>query len=525
MRQSYRQTGHLFYGAFLAVIFTGFTPPGPEVEDGHYRDPAELAARWFPEPVVELHTPGSGEERWSTVEEAYAFLEGLAAKGPRLSVREVGESLLGIPIKALFHEAEREEALTVLVQARVHGNEPASTEGALELAYQLVHGDLAGLDINLIIVPVLNPEGARTMQRRSGTDIDPNRDYVLQNSACIRAVYRLMRETDPEVVLDMHEHRSYAWPYDLMTIGPNNPNIPREVRDFTAEAMIGGMYGAFAEAGLRLGPYRLLDFPEEGIRVRESATTFVSEKNALAMAGRVSLLTEGRGIGLGTQHFRRRTLAQYTAARAVVETAARREAEIRRLVAESRAAIAEDTAEWILRVEPVAVAGTHELLNRETLAADPVETTYWDRSGGQVVKALEVPQAYVIPAAERALADRLQRFGLVMEPVCEPVSMSVEAMIVEAFEQGTDLLYGGQMPRPDGALVRPAVRRNHDIEIRAEAVTRAFPAGSWIVRTNQPNALYLITLEPEAYSSFAALSFWGETLPEGFEFPVYRLRE
>jgi hypothetical protein len=36
--------------------------------------------------------------------------------------------------------------------------------------------------------------------------------------------------------------------------------------------------------------------------------------------------------------------------------------------------------------------------------------------------------------------------------------------------------------------------------------------------------LYLITLEPAAYSSFAALSFWGESLPEGFEFPVYRLR-
>lgn len=516
----------VFVGALsvlVPLISGGYTPPGPEVEDGYYRDSAGLTQRWFGEPEVELHTPGSRDARWTTVEEAYAFMEALAARGDNLVVREVGESLLGIPIKALFHEVDDAEALTVLVQARVHGNEPASTEGALELAYGLAAGELAELDINVILLPVLNPEGARAMRRRTGTDIDPNRDYMLHNSGSVRAVFRLIRDYDPEVILDMHEHDAFGWPFDLMTIGPNNPNIPQEVRDYTAGVFIDGMRKAYGKAGLRLGPYRLLDYPDEGIRVRESATTFVSAKNALAMAGRISLLTEGRGIGLGTQHFRRRTLAQYTAARAVLETAAAGEAEIRGLVRAARAQIAGGLREWILRVDPVEVPARHALLDAGSLEVRPVETVYWERTKGVIARRLEVPPGYVIEASATALADRLRRFGLELERVSEPVALEVEILTVESAIEGSGILYGGDRMREDGAPVRPAVLRDHEIAIRTERKSRQIPAGSWIVRTDQPNSLYLMALEPECPSGFASLSFWGGELVPGFEFPVYRL--
>lgn len=511
--------------ALLPLLLAGFTPPGPEIEDGYYRDPEALTRKWFVDPEVTFHTPGAPAQRWSEVDEAYRFIEELAAAHESLSVREVGESLQGIPIKALFHTVDRPDALTVLIQARVHGNEPATTEGALELAYQLAHGDLADIGINLIILPVLNPEGARDMRRRTRTDIDPNRDYILHHSGSIRAVYRLMRDYDPEVVLDMHEHRAYAWPYDLMVIGPNNPNIPAPVRNFTADVMIGAMEDAFSAAGLRIGPYRLLDFPEDGIRVRESATTFVSEKNALALAGRISLLTEGRGIGLGTQHFGRRTLVQYTAARAVVESAARHEDEIRQRVADSRKAIAAGMEDWILRVDPLKVPAEHQLLNMETLEAEPTSTTYWDRTNGTVSAMLEVPEAYVVRADQTDLMDRLRRFGLELIPVAKPTRMEVEVLTVEAFEPGSDILYGGALQREDGVPVRPAVLRNHDVTLQTVSEERPIPAGSHIIPTRQANALYLLTLEPVCLSGYAALGYWGDAISPGFEFPVYRLRQ
>lgn len=502
-----------------------FQAPGVTGDEGPYRDSEVMRQRWFPKPEVRLHTPGAKEARWATVEEAYAFIDELAAGRENLEVRTIGESLLGVPIKALFHKTGDAEALTVLVQARAHGNEPASTEGALELAKSLADGDLQDLPVNVIVIPVLNPEGARKMERRTGTDIDPNRDYVLQNSACIRAVYGLMQAFDPEVVLDIHEHRALAWPFDLMVIEANNPNIPLALREFTAEKLIGAMEDALEAADLRIGPYRLLDIREEGIRVRESATTFVSEKNGLAMGGRISLLTEGRGIGLGTQHFHRRTMAQYLSSRAVVETAARYRDEIKDLVQESRRQIAEETETWVLRVDPVELPQEHAFLDTATNDLKMLPTTYWERTRGKVTAKVQRPEAYVIGPDQLALVDRLKRFGLRMERLARDTEMEVEIMEVEAFESGTTSLYGGRLERPeDGALVRPAVRRNHEISLRTKVETRKLPAGSWVIPTDQALSLYLITLEPTALSSFAALSFWGSDLPVGFEFPVYRLR-
>lgn len=512
-------------GCAIPLFCMGYRAPGPEVEGGSYRDPDELTQRLFPDPGVVLHTPGAAEGRWSTVAEVYAVLEELALQRDGVSVREVGESLLGSPIKALFYEVADPDALTVLIQARVHGNEPASTEGALELAIRLVRGELGEPGINVIILPVLNPEGAQRMSRRSATDIDPNRDYILHNSGSIRAVYRLMRDHDPELVVDMHEHRAYAWSYDLMAIGPNNPNIPWPIRDFTATEVMGAIREAFQAAGLRMGPYQLLEFADDGIQVRESATTFVSEKNALGLAGRVSVLTEGRGIGLGNQHFERRTLANYVAVRAVLETASRRQAEIRELVAAARKAIAGDTKEWVLRVDPVKLPSSHTLINAETNELEPVPTTYWERSNGTTAALLAVPQAYLIPAGEHALIERLRRFGLELTAVREPVTMTVETMTVAAFEQGSGILYGGELEREDGAFERLPVLRNHQIRIQTGRAARAIPAGSQIVRTDQPNALYLLTLEPGVLSGYAALSHWGAELPVGFELPVYRLPE
>lgn len=507
------------------ALAQGFTPPGPGEEGGYYRDSADIAQLLFAAPTVELHTPGAVHERWSTVEEVYSMLEQFAAARPGLSVREIGESQTGAAIKALFHEVDRTDALTVLIQARVHGNEPASTEGALELAHALAIGELAELDINVIIVPVLNPEGARTMRRRTDGDIDPNRDYSLQNSSEVRTVYRLLAKYDPEVVLDMHEHASYAWPYDLMAIGPNNPNIPAPVIDFSNEVMMGGIAKAFDAQGLRMGPYRLLDFPEGQVRVRESATTFVSAKNALALAGRISLLTEGRGIRLGEQHFHRRTLAQYTAARAVVESAAKHEARIQDLLSGARRSIANDTREWILRVDPVQVKSEHALLNADSAQAEIVTSTYWERTKGTIAERLPVPAGYLIPADQEALMDRLRRFGLEATEVTESAEFAVETLTVERFEAGAESLYGGQLERADGALVLPPVLRNHEISVSVQRELKRVPGGSWIIPTNQINALYLMSLEPGVTSGFAACGFWGDDLAAGFEFPVYRLVE
>jgi hypothetical protein len=518
--------------AFLSTLAL-FCPLG-DIVGSPYADPPALAARHFPEPEVQLHTPGSANQTWTPLEDARGFMKAIADSDARIQLLQVGWSAEGLPVEALFFDYGNDGALTLHIQARVHGNEPASTEGALELAWQLAYGELAQSNVDILLIPVLNPEGTLVMERVTGRNIDGNRDYVLQNSRINRIVYQLLQEYDPEVVLDMHETRVWGrlgepsdpqgatLPFDMMAIGPNNPNLPPAVIELANARFMPAMRDAVEAAGLRFAPYELVDFHEGGLRVRESATTFVSAKNALALGGRVSLLTEGRGIGIGDQHFVRRTLACYLAAKAVVETAVRNAPLIQEGLQAARAEIAlADT--WILRTEPRLRSDTHPLLRVESNAIESIEVTYWGRSQGKPSLRQQVPAAYLIEPGNTPLIKRLSAFGLEMEQLIEAQSFEVEMLEVAQFEQGEDILYGGLKEGAVGNWGRRPQLRNHLIEIKTHTVEYTAPAGSFLISANQRNALYLLTLEPGCLSGFAALGFWGDDLPVGFRFPIKRV--
>lgn len=516
-------------GLFLATLSLPAQP---------FQDPAPLAARWFPTPQPEptFHTPGSFRQDWSTAAEVYSLMDALAAASEHWQVTRIGRSELGADIRALIRTSPRPQALTVLIQARVHGNEPATTEGLLACAYQLVHGSLQGLDLNLILIPILNPEGAAAMERVTASDLDANRDYVLQNSGLTRAVYRLLAQYDPEVVLDMHEYSpwgrvgtpedpgSFTLPNDLLLACPNNPNLPPSLRAFARETFVPAVSHATKAHGLRSATYELVDQVEGNLRVRESATTFVSAKNALALGGRLSFLSEGRGIGLGNQHFQRRTLTQYLTARTFLTTAAEHETAIKRLIADVRAAIASESGTWKLAVEPRRYPSTYTLIGVGSNEMEPVPVEFWDRSGSTLTRDIPVPDAYLIDASQAAIAERLLRMGVRLEQLDTDRPMEVEVLRVSAFTPSANVLYGGDKYTAAGHLLRPPLRRDHALAVDSRREKRTIPAGSWIARTRQPMALYLMILEPECASGLATLSYWGTDLPPGYEFPVYRLR-
>ena len=492
-----------------------------------HRDPPALAARWFPAPPVTLHTPGAGAGRFSTVEEARAFLAELA-RAPGARLERLGASSGGCPIEALVVEGSGPDPIRVLVQARAHGDEPAGTEGALELAYRLLAGRpgrRAGATV--MVVPVLNPDGARALSRRTAGNRDPNRDFLRSESTVTRAVLTALRRFDPEVVADLHEHTVWGRmgdpheasattaPTDAMALGPNQPNLLPALRGLTTERFVGGIGRTLAAAGLRFAPYRLLlRDGGERLRVRAPGPGLLSGRNAIALGGRVSVLVESRGIGIGTQHLVRRTYTQYLAARSVVETASAHAAAVRSVTAAARARAAAG-GRWILRLAPRREEVRYPLLVAASNEVEPVRAVLYGGASQTPTATLEAPRGYVLPPGAADLVASLERLGVRTEPLEALGPFLVEVLRVRAFERGRGRLFGGH----DAGRTR-----DHRIAVAAATEPRRFPSGSRIASTAQPNALYLLALEPESRSSFAAQSHWGEGLEAGFEFPVYRLR-
>jgi hypothetical protein len=165
-------------------------------------DPDELWRSWPRERFVATPAPCLRPA------ELVDLLGRLADRHPGLSVREAGRSYEGRPIHLLtLGSGERK----VLLWSQMHGDEPSATPALLDLAdYLLRHREdpdvtaiLEGL--TLLLVPMLNPDGAEVYTRRNAQGIDINRDALNLTTPEGRLLKRLRDEHRPVLGFNLHD--------------------------------------------------------------------------------------------------------------------------------------------------------------------------------------------------------------------------------------------------------------------------------------------------------------------------------
>jgi hypothetical protein len=126
----------------------------------------------------------------------------------RVPVYELGTSAEGrkIPMVVL---GQTDAKTRVMVICRQHGDEPVSSEAAMHLIQRVSKGDsrlrqeLKGVE--LLLVPLMNPDGAERDQRENGNGVDLNRDWRKRSQPETRALAQAFHRLRPQVVLDEHE--------------------------------------------------------------------------------------------------------------------------------------------------------------------------------------------------------------------------------------------------------------------------------------------------------------------------------
>ncbi|MCA9235089.1 MAG: hypothetical protein KDA44_06445 [Planctomycetales bacterium] len=138
-------------------------------------------------------------------------LDRLAASHKALQIADVGRSYQGRPIRsAAIGVGPRR----VLAWSQMHGDEPTHTAVLLDLlAWLAGHGDdpraaaiLAGC--TLIVVPMLNPDGAVLGTRENAQGIDVNRDARRLQSPEGRILHDLVRGIRPDVAFNLHNQNA-----------------------------------------------------------------------------------------------------------------------------------------------------------------------------------------------------------------------------------------------------------------------------------------------------------------------------
>jgi hypothetical protein len=224
----------------------------------------------------------------------------------------------------------------------------------------------------------------------------------------------------------------------------------------------------------------------------------------LVLTNCVSTLIEVRGVGLGRTSFARRVTTTYLVALSYLQSATTNAQQVYQTLSEvsetpnttivvtSKRPIISDSINFV-------DISTNERIKLACLVRD----AWFATPNLQRTR----PFAYIILPGHEDVMNKLKTLGLEVEILAKAKEISVEGYEITSYKRST-------YPY-EGVYVQ-------DVECRTIPITSTFPAGSYVVRTNQKNGNLLAeVLEPEASSSLVSFSVIKTQM--GQELPVYRI--
>ncbi|MFC7364319.1 MULTISPECIES: M14 family zinc carboxypeptidase [Bhargavaea] len=186
-----------------------------------------------------------------TYSELASYLQKQEAKQQDMELEVIGQSVKGRDLY-LVKYMKNPENPTILFLTQQHGNEQLTTEGALEFIKHLGTGKMKGVtdNVNILIVPMLNPDGAmgdvdfslddyvasgdRHLTRYNALGVDLNRDHVTKIQPETQALHNnVMSKYDIDYMIDLHHQGARSERDGELVSGsilyPTTPNVDPEV--------------------------------------------------------------------------------------------------------------------------------------------------------------------------------------------------------------------------------------------------------------------------------------------------------
>ncbi len=225
---------------------------------------------------------------------------------------------------------------TIMYQAQIHGNEPAGGDGCLAVIEALdgEYGENILKDVNLVVIPRVNPDGSKEFSRDNGREkFDMNRDHIKVQSVEVDATHKVYNLFLPQAVLDGHEY--YALNFDQedvykdVLLGVGGGYNTTDVLTQTGVKAVNSVIKELNDEGLRTTYYSASPSAgavEDGLMV--NTANFSTGRGYYSLKGCISLLIETKGMHTGKQNYERRVVGQYVAVTSLINYIAENREEI-----------------------------------------------------------------------------------------------------------------------------------------------------------------------------------------------------
>ncbi|MDZ7849169.1 MAG: M14 family zinc carboxypeptidase [Owenweeksia sp.] len=128
------------------------------------------------------------------------------------TIKSIGESPEGRAIKTIKWGQGKQR---VLLWSQMHGNEPTATMALIDvLNFLMAQDDYQQIrqkwhdQLELLIMPMLNPDGAERFTRANALGVDLNRDAVPGEMPEMKIFQKQLRKFQPHWTFNLHDQRS-----------------------------------------------------------------------------------------------------------------------------------------------------------------------------------------------------------------------------------------------------------------------------------------------------------------------------
>jgi Zinc carboxypeptidase len=160
--------------------------------------------------IAERHRVAGIDTRRFTHAQLWAAMAP-ALRSPAVRVTSIGNSIQGRALRALTIGGG---PTTVLLWSQMHGDESTATMSLADLVAWFAAGDRDALRdlltsrLTMVLVPMLNPDGAELFQRENALGVDVNRDARRLSTPEARALKALRDSLQPAFAFNLHDQNA-----------------------------------------------------------------------------------------------------------------------------------------------------------------------------------------------------------------------------------------------------------------------------------------------------------------------------
>lgn len=452
--------------------------------------------------------------------EMMSYLTNISTDSEIFEMEICGKSSQDFDIPAIFfpkRDSWSKDKTTAMIFAQQHGNEPSGKEALLMLIHEIYLNPqkYSFENLNLIFIPMVNPDGNESHKRRNGNNYDLNRNHVILTEPETQMLHNVFHKYRPQVTLDVHEYGFRTWlklGY-IKNFGEqldciSNPAIPKELKNFAIKNILQPTINSTNERNVRANRY-LITRGDFDYFVRHSTTDINDGRNGFGIQNTLSFILEGFNPLIKQEQIWQRARHQLTLIESFLKHCNEESIQIRKLVRSFRKHYQENPPDSIAIVADYTEKFSCELpiiLKRTSDFRDTTIVLPDYRSKPEILVKIKRPDGYLIENPSGKIIDLVNNHNFAHKILSSPEIFRYEKFLITGrdtldYESRDTIIPAGNF----------------------EPGRKSFANGSLLIFTNNSLANQIVQI-------FEAQSFYGLSHYEEYSFliqdrqyPVYRI--